>query len=178
MAKRLPVAYGSKYGSTAEIAEAIGTTLVEAGLDAEVKPAGEAKALDSYDAVVLGSAVYMGRWRREAARLLRRRRRELAERDVWLFSSGPVGEEGSVEDDNRWIRPRPVERAAAAIHAREHVVFGGRVSEDVGGFVRRNMAKSSPPELRDRRDWDRIRAWAEEIAAVLGSDGLAGSTRE
>jgi len=49
------------------------------------------------DAVVLGSAVYMRRWRPEARRFLRRFRRELAHRPFWVFSSGPVGDPA---DDN------------------------------------------------------------------------------
>jgi len=30
------------------------------------------------------------------------------------------------------------------------------------------MATSIPPEYRDRRDWDEIRAWAKRVAAGLG----------
>jgi hypothetical protein len=60
-----------------------------------------------------------------------------------------------------------VERAASDIGAHEHVVFGGRISADAGSFVRRSMAKASPPALRDRRDWDEIEGWARSIAAAL-----------
>ena len=58
--------------------------------------------------------------------------------------------------------------SAAELGAHEHTVFGGRVDED-GGFTRKNMARNTPPELRDRRDWDDIRAWARQIAATVGS---------
>lgn len=68
----------------------------------------------------------------------------------------------------RWTRPKLVEAVAREVGAREHVVFGGCVSEESGGFMRKNMAKSTPAELRDRRDWDEIRAWAQRIAAELG----------
>ena len=61
---RVLVAYGSRHGSTAEIAEAIAATLREAGLAVDCRKAGEVDSLDGYDAVVLGSAVYMRRWRR------------------------------------------------------------------------------------------------------------------
>jgi menaquinone-dependent protoporphyrinogen oxidase len=173
MADRVLVAYGSKYGSTAEIAEAIGKGLRSAGLDADVVPAGDVRSLDPYRAVVLGSAVYMGRWRRDALRLLRRRRKELTQRDVWLFSSGPVGEEkpsatpAEKEKQERWTRPKNVQRLATEIGARDHVVFGGRVSDDTGGFMRRSMAKKTPPELRDRRDWSAIDAWAKGVASAV-----------
>ena len=60
------VAYGSKHGSTAEIAAAIAETLRESGLRADCLQAGSVDSLEGYDAVVVGSAVYMRRWRREA----------------------------------------------------------------------------------------------------------------
>jgi menaquinone-dependent protoporphyrinogen oxidase len=46
MADRVLVASGSKFGSTAEIAEAIATTLRNAGLDLDVKPARDVQSLD------------------------------------------------------------------------------------------------------------------------------------
>ena len=156
------VASGSKFGATAEIAEAIGKTLRVAGLEVDVTRARDVRSLEPYRAVVVGSAVYMARWRRDAGRLLHRR--ELSQRDVWPFSSGPVGEgRGDAnEQAERWTQPKRVQRLAADIGAHEHVVFGGRVSEDAGGFIRRSMARNSPPELRDRRDWSAIEAWAPE----------------
>ena len=161
---RVLVAYGTKHGSTAEIAEAIGKTLSECGLHVDVKRARSVRSLDTYHAVVLGSAVYAGRWRRDAMRLLRRP--QLEERDVWLFSSGPVGEsKGDPEQLERWTKPSSVQQIAASIGVREHVVFGGMVADDAG-FVRKKMARNIPPELRDLRDWRPIEAWAQSIAAA------------
>ena len=64
------VATASKYGSTAEIAEAIGRALRENGVAADVRPVDEVGDLSGYMGVVLGSAVYVGRWL-EAAPLRR-----------------------------------------------------------------------------------------------------------
>ena len=179
MSERVLVAYGSKFGSTAEIAQAIGTTLRVAGLEVDVKRAREVRSLEPYRAVVLGSAVYMARWRRDAMRLLRRRRKDLAQREVWVFSSGPVGEEKGEPDEKqeRWTKPKRVQRLATEIKAHEHVVFGGRVSEDVGGLLRKNMAKNTPPEFRDRRDWTAIEAWAKRIADSLQDQPMAEGSR-
>jgi len=162
---RVLVAYSSKYGATAEIAQAIGTALRVAGLEVDVERARHVRSLDSYRAVVLGSAVYAGRWRGDAFRLLRRP--SLKEREVWLFSSGPVGEDtGDPEQRERFTRPPRVQKAAARIGAHEHVVFGGMVAEDAG-FIRKKMARRIPPHLRDRRDWQQIESWAQSIAAAL-----------
>ena len=163
---RVLVAFGSKHGSTAEIAERIGAVLRENGHDADVVPAADAK-VDEYDAVVLGSAVYVARWRRDARVLLRRGRRQLTDRPTWLFSSGPVGEQRA--DADRWTTPKLVRRMAPKIGAREHVVFGGRVPVEPRNFVERAMARDTPPDKRDLRDWAEIEGWARRIAAELGS---------
>ena len=164
--ERVLVAYGSKHGATAEIAEALGMALRVAGLEVDVQRARRVRSPASYRAVVLGSALYVGRWRREAMRLLRRA--ELRECDVWLFSSGPVGaDEGDPKERERWTTPKRVQEMAADLGAHEHVVFGGMVAEDAG-FIRKRMARKIPAELRDRRDWHEIEAWARSIAAALG----------
>lgn len=85
------VAYASKRGSTAEIAQAIAETMREHGLSVDCTRAEEVRTLESYDAVVLGSAVYMRRWRGDAKHFLDKHRRELEQRPFWVFSSGPVG---------------------------------------------------------------------------------------
>ena len=159
------VAYGTKHGATAEIAEAIAKALTAAGLAVDVERARHVRSLARYRAVVLGSAVYAGRWRGDALRLPRRR--ELRDRDVWLFSSGPVGEDkGDPQQLERLTKPTRVEKIAADLGVHEHVVFGGMVAEDAG-FIRKKIARKIPPALRDRRDWDAIDAWAQSIAAAL-----------
>jgi len=97
MSERVLVAYGSKHGATAEIAEAIGEVMREAGLDVDVLSAGAVKDLAPYAAVVLGSGVYVGKWLKEAAKFLEAQAAGLAQRPVWLFSSGPSGEGDPVE---------------------------------------------------------------------------------
>jgi menaquinone-dependent protoporphyrinogen oxidase len=168
---RVLVAYGSKYGATAELAEAIGAALKTSGLEADVRRARSVRSLEGYRAAVVGSAVYAGRWRSDALRLLSAQRDWLAAHDVWLFSSGPVGEDDPTADPaqtERWTKPTKVQQAAREIGARDHVVFGGKV--DVNrGFIRKKMALKLPEATRDRRDWDEVAAWAEGIAATLAS---------
>ena len=61
MCNQILVAYATKYGATAEIAEKIGQVLRQAGLRTDVLPANRVGNLTSYKAVVLGSAVYIGK---------------------------------------------------------------------------------------------------------------------
>lgn len=155
------VVYASKHGSTREIADAIAVELRHAGCVVDCRQAHDDATPDGYDAVVLGSATYVNHWRREARRFLHHHRHALAERPLWLFSSGPVGEQ---DPDPAWIEPHAVWQAAEDLGARDHVVFGGRVPEDPRGLVERAMARATPPAFADRRDWEEIRAWARHIA--------------
>ena len=91
MNTQILVAYATKYGATAEIAEKIGQVLREAGLRTDVLPVDRVSDLSPYQAVVLGSAVYIGKWRKEAVKFLQANEKALAEKLVWLFSSGPTG---------------------------------------------------------------------------------------
>ena len=160
------VAYASKHGSTAEIAAAVASGLRESGVHAQALEVGEVSSLEDYDAVVLGSAVYMKRWRGEARRFLHAHRSELAERPFWIFSSGPVGAPDG-EPDADWVEPPKVVAQAEELGVRGHVVFGGRVPEHGGGFAARAMAKGIPQEFQDRRDWDEIERWARSVADEL-----------
>lgn len=166
------VAYASKHGATEEIAEAIADELRAAGHSVDCVSAERVTELGSYDAAVIGSAVYMARWRPEARRLLRRAAKDFAGRPLWLFSSGPCG-----QAEPSWASPPGIEKRATRVGAREHVVFGGRVPLQPGNFVERSIAKKSAPEHRDLRDWDKIRGWAAAMAPELSGSGDPVATR-
>jgi menaquinone-dependent protoporphyrinogen oxidase len=168
---RVLVAYGSKYGATAEIADAIGAALKANGLEVDVERARSTSQLERYHAAVVGSAVYAGRWRSDALRFLSDHRVWLAQHPVWLFSSGPVGEDDDDADEDEtehWTKPNNVQQLAAEMGARDHKVFGGKV-DDERGFIRKRMARNMPEAMRDRRDWDEIAEWAAGIATALTS---------
>jgi menaquinone-dependent protoporphyrinogen oxidase len=155
------VAYGSKRGSTKEIAEAIGETLGEMGLSVDVVPALHVDLISRYDAVVLGGALYMTRWHPDARRFGRRFARAMATRPVWLFSSGPLDHSAETKE----IPPvRFVARLGERIGARGHATFGGRLAPDATGFPAAAMARKM---AGDFRDFDQIRAWATEIGQAL-----------
>jgi menaquinone-dependent protoporphyrinogen oxidase len=67
MSKRIVVAYATKTGSTAEMAEAIARPLCEAGLSAGVWPVTKVADLEGFSGTVLGSAVPCAAWLREMA---------------------------------------------------------------------------------------------------------------
>jgi len=170
------VAHASKRGSTAEIAEAIAASLREAGLDVDCRPAAEVEVLDPYDAIVLGSAVYMKRWRGDAKHFLHKHAEQLARLPFWVFSSGPVGDP-SKNPDPSWLEPPRIIDRAQELHARDHVVFGGSVPAKPRGPLERAMVKNTPARYRDMRDWEAIRSWALRIASELSAQSGSPTSR-
>jgi menaquinone-dependent protoporphyrinogen oxidase len=162
------VAYGTTNGSTAQIAEAVAEVLRKAGLTVDVLPAQSVASVASYEAVVVGGGVYAGRWQKHARRFVRRHRRALAGRPLWMFSSGPLDPSASERD----IPPVPgVKRAIVRLDAREHVTFGGCLDEGAKGFVARRILSSG--KGGDFRNFTEIEAWATRIGSELA--GVSGS---
>jgi menaquinone-dependent protoporphyrinogen oxidase len=162
MTEKVLVAYGTTNGSTAQIAEAVAEVLSKEGLTAEARPAGSVSTLEPYDAVVVGGGLYAGRWHKDARRFVRRHRGELAERPLWLFSSGPLDASASERD----IPPVPgVRKAMDRLDAREHVTFGGCLEEGAKGFIARKIVESG--KGGDFRDFPAIEAWAARVAGEL-----------
>lgn len=175
MTQRILVAYATKYGATTAIAEKIGQVLREAGLVVDVRLAGQAGDPRAYDAVVLGSAVYIGRWRKEAVRYLQNNEQTLAERPVWLFNSGPLGEGNAAELAGDLGFPKGLRPLAARIHVRDIAIFHGAVDLAKLNPLERWMFKRVNSPVGDFRDWNAIAAWAAGIAAALKVESTEGS---
>jgi menaquinone-dependent protoporphyrinogen oxidase len=158
------VSAASKHGATREIAEAIAETLRTTGLRVDLVDPDEVESVEPYDAVVLGSGIYAGRWLEPARRLTERQHAELKARPVWLFSSGPIGEPLAPSEE-----PQDGARLVRELGAREHRVFAGRLNPDDLGWVERTITGMLKAPEGDFRDWDDIRGWAAEIAAALAS---------
>ncbi len=163
---RVLIAYASKRGSTAEIADAVARTIRDGGHIIDCRPADGVTNLGPYDAVVLGSAVYMKRWRGDAKHFVRKHSHELAQTPFWVFSSGPVGDPAKDAEPSWYEPPRLIERTEA-LGLRGHTVFGGRMPTDPKGPLERSMVEKTPPEFRDRRNWEEIRQWAQDIACEI-----------
>jgi menaquinone-dependent protoporphyrinogen oxidase len=167
MDARVLVAYGSKYGATAGIAEKIGEVLVREGVQADVMPAGQVGDLNPYRAVILGSAVYIGRWRKEAVRFLKANVKRLAELPVWLFSSGPTGEGDPVALTKGWRSPKGLQPLIDRIRPREVAVFHGSIDKDKMKGLEKWMIDKVGAKTEDSRDWEAIASWAGSVAALL-----------
>lgn len=169
MENKVLVAYASKYGATAEIAAKIGEVLHDQGLQTDIQPAKDIKDLSGYQAVVLGSAVYIGQWRKEAVNLVTKNEKRLSEIPVWLFSSGPADKGDPVELLKGWRYPGKLQPVIDRIKPRDIAVFHGVVNMEKANAVERFVIKRIKSPVGDFRDWDAISSWAKAIAGSLKS---------
>jgi menaquinone-dependent protoporphyrinogen oxidase len=177
---RVLVTYSSRYGGTRGIAERIAEVLREAGLAAQARSLHVLGNVDSYGAFVVGSAVYMGHWQRDANAFVRKYHDVLAERPVWLYSSGPLGTaetNGKGRDVRIASEPAEIEQLRSDIRPRDHRVFFGAFARGSLGLTDRVVA--ALPASRDLlpegdfRNWPEIDAWARGIAAELAAVPVA-----
>lgn len=161
---KILVSAASRHGSTAEVADRIAGTLrsgLPGGTLVEVLPAADVGDVAGYDALVLGSSIYLGRWLEDA--------RKLADRiavnppgPVWLFSSGPIGNPAKPAGE-----PAEMGELVRATQAREHRLFAGRLDRHQLGFGEKAMVRALRVPEGDFRDWDAITAWGTQIATEL-----------
>jgi menaquinone-dependent protoporphyrinogen oxidase len=161
--KRILVAYGSKRGSTAEIAERIAQILRRKGAEVDVFPAGQVRSVSKYDLVIIGSAVYIGLWRREVVTFMRRYQEELGALPLWIFSSGPTEPGDPLEAIGTWRYPRAVAPFFDRHPPADSTCFGGSIDPRKSSYFEKNMIRRARVPVGDYRDWDAIDAWAERI---------------
>ena len=167
MAKKILVAYASKYGSTAEIADRIGKILIKEGHQTEVHEVNKIVNLKGFDAVIIGSAVYIGKWRKDAVRFMKVHEAELKTKPVWIFSTGPTGKGDPQKLLEGWNLPENVKPVVSNINAEDVKVFHGALDMDKLNGLHRFMIKKVKAPVGDFRVWEDIDGWAKKIAEML-----------
>ncbi|MET1038879.1 MAG: flavodoxin domain-containing protein [Aeromicrobium sp.] len=158
------VAAASRHGSTEEVAARLVATLTERLSDEWVVVRADPTDTDGFadaDAVVLGSAIYFGRWLRPATQALAWLR-DHPPRRIWLFSTGPVaGDEAEIAAETS------ADALADLAEGDEHMVFGGRLDPAELGPVERLVVRAVKARPGDHRDWSAVDRWAVHIADEL-----------
>jgi len=159
---RVLMVVGSRHGATQEIGEVIAEVLAEAGHEVVGVDPDDFSGVVGFDAVILGSAIYYGHFVPAVSELLARHAGSLASIPLWVFWSGPLGNRGvprgSVEGMDEVIeklRPRGVRE------------FDGRIDRGELGLRERAVVSLVGADYGDFRDFDEVRAWAQEIVEEL-----------
>jgi menaquinone-dependent protoporphyrinogen oxidase len=160
MAVTTLIAYATKHDSTHQVAELVADALRDDGLEVDVLPAAAVTDVEPYDVVVIGGALYVGRWHRDARHLLSRHRTALAQRPVFVFGMGPL----EMVDKQIQGSRKQLDHALSKVPEVKPIaveIFGGVVKPEELHFPFNHMPAG------DARDLDAIRAWAHDVAAVI-----------
>jgi menaquinone-dependent protoporphyrinogen oxidase len=160
------VSAATRHGSTAEVAAEIARVLAADGLAVDVAAPDTVADLSGYDAVVIGSAVYYGRWLPTALDLIRRSQPALPALPVWLFSVGPIGARPPASGEIAFV-----DELVSRTKARGHRTFPGRLDRARLGWIERLIVTVMNAPSGDFRDWPAVRGWAHAIAADLTQAG-------
>lgn len=159
------IGYTTPYGSTRDVVEVIAETLRANGLRVDLQSLRDIRSLDRYSAVIVGVALYMYHWHKDALKFLSRHRKMLLELPVAVFVFGPtrVSHDDAEWQDSHdqlekelakypWLKPAALK------------MFGGKFDPTLLRFPINKLAGSEL--LTDIRDWDAIRAWLETITWI------------
>ena len=166
MSKKLLIVYASKCGSTAEIADAMVRPLKDKGFDVDVLPVKKITSLAGYDAVLAGSAIRVGAWLPEAVDFIKENEEALEKLPLAIFSVHALNWENTSASEA--LRKNYSLAVKQVITPREEVFFTGLIDFSRMTFLEKMLSKTVKAVEEDRRDWNMIKAWAEEIPAKLG----------
>lgn len=162
---RVLVAYATKNGSTAEIAEAVGKELVAAGHSADVRETGSVPSLDGYTAVVIGGPIYMGKIHSGVQKWAKQHRDALLKLPVAGFA---VGLSPATNDTEGicWTT-KALHTALSPVPLVAETVFAGRLDPAKLSWFQNWIVKKVKSPVGDFRDWNAIAAWARELPAKM-----------
>ena len=165
MKKKALVVYATRAGSTGDVAQVISERLCALGFDAEVQPVGSVRSLSGFQAVVLGSAVRYGAWLPEMTKFIELQHSALAQLPLAIFTlhMQALGD----DDASQAARAGYTKAVRAVVNPRDEVFFAGKVDPLTLSFFERMAVKLVKSPVGDKRDWDRIRRWADGLGESL-----------
>lgn len=169
MNKRILVTYATRAGSTVEVAAAIGETLAKRGFAVDVKPVKAKPSLEGYQAVVLGSAIRIGSWLPEMMDYIKQHQPALGGLPTAFFTVHMLNT--ADDETGRTARAAYTAPVHQLLRPAAEAFFAGKMDYARLSFLDRVIAKAvegtTGGSAGDRRDWNKIRSWAEEDLSGL-----------
>ncbi len=175
------VAFGTKYGSTAKVAETIAAALRAKGIETTVADFRTTRVeANGYDLIVVGSSIMMTKWSKGALEFLERNKDELAKKKVAMFVS--CGDITTGTETPEFYHKKYLDDIAeryGIVSPYEKALFGGVVDfkaynpiiRAVVGRIWKDKRKEYEAKgydfskQCDFRDWNAIKAWAASLGA-------------
>ena len=195
MERRVLVAYATKYGSSAQVAETVAEELRAAGCAAEARAVGDAASTVGFDAVVVGGPMILG-WHKDALRYVKARRDALAAVPVAYFiTAASLTEDGADTVDgvrvykDSWLAKKPndpvklsyrqryalpshylgdILKKTSPVRPRQAAFFAGALDlTKMSIFAKLFVMLVIVASPGDGRHWDAVREWARALPGVL-----------
>ncbi len=163
MKKKVLITYASKYGSTAGVADAIGKELCSRGMTADVAQIKNVRNVGSYQSVVIGSAIYMGKWMSEAVDFVKSNKDSLRRVPVAYFLVCMTLAQPTEKKQAEVLSYMdPVLKAVPEIRPVGLGTFAGTLDYNNLSWLNKKILKSKGTPEGDFRDWNAIRTWARD----------------
>ena len=163
---RILVAYASKKGSTAEIAQAIGKELQAAGHVVNVSEMGSVTSVAGYDAVIIGGPMYMGKMVSDTGKFVRRHYVGLEKLPVagFIVCLAPVSKDPVTDKE---YAHKVLHASFSPLQLVAENVFAGKLDPAKLSWLQRWMTEKAKSPVGDFRDWAAIAAWARELPGKM-----------
>jgi len=163
MEKKVLVTYASKYGSTGGVADVIAKELCARGVSADVALIKNARNIGSYQGVVIGSAIYMGRWMSEAVDFVKKNKEVLRRVPVAYFLVCMTLSRPTEKNRAEVLAYMdPILKGIPEIKPVGLGTFAGAMHYGNLSWIYKKILKSKGTPEGDYRDWNAIRSWAQE----------------
>ena len=163
MKKRVLITYASQYGSTGGVADAIEKELCSKDVAADVVLIKNASNVSSFQGVVIGSAIYRGKWLPEALDFVQKNKDILRQVPVAYFlvcmSLSHPTEENRAKVSSYMD---PILKAVPEIRPVGIGTFAGALDYNNLSWINKKILQSKGTPEGDFRDWNAIRTWARE----------------
>jgi menaquinone-dependent protoporphyrinogen oxidase len=166
MAARILVAYASRKGSTAGIAQAVGKELEKTGATVTVAEMKTVTTVEGYHAVVIGTPVYLGKVEKDVVGFVAKHRDRLSRIPVAAFAVGIAPVAPQIQPVDAVLKD--LDKSLSPVQPVAATVFAGRLDPDKMSFIERRMTGLMKVKTGDFRDWTAIAAWAGELPGKMG----------
>jgi len=166
--KRILIAYGSRCGSTAGVAEAIGQVLLKAGAEVDVRSVKDVNDLSPYQAVITGSAIRMSKWLPETVEFIKIHQNTLSRLPVAYFAVCLTMKDDTAENRCKGLGfLDPVCKQFPQVKPVDIGLFAGAVDYKKLSLAYSLILKLKGAPEGDFRNWETIRTWAAGASTAV-----------
>ncbi len=166
--RRILIGYASRCGSTGTVAEAVGEVLCGMGASVDVRLLENVKDVSRYQAVIVGSAVRMGKWLPEATAFVKSNQDSLSRIPIAYFVVCLTMKDDTPENRAKVLAYLdPVRKDTPAIGPVAVGLFPGSVDFSKLSFVNRSILKAKGVAEGDYRDLPAVKGWTSTVSPAF-----------